>query len=173
MRDYIKRMYESLQNNDSYQFDEIYFGIVNGNIETGVSDIVPICVMSIHDFANKIEPHQQRKIAKITFHICNQNDLEKGLMELIKGIKRIYNESLIDQEKKLKSFFSYEEIMEEFLGMFVCEYDEENMILLANLLNKDDCREFKDKLIEILEEDMEYQEEDFRRKGSVLIDYIN
>ena len=63
--------------------------------------------------------------------------------------------------------------MQEFVGMFVCAYEEEYMVLFGNLLSKDDCPEFKEKLVEILQEDMEYQEDDFKRKGNVLINHVS
>ena len=98
-------MYESLQNNNYRQFDDIYFGVKDGSIATDVRNIASICELSVANFDNSIEPHQLRKMVKMTCYICDRHDLEEGIVELIKGIKKIYNKSLSDQEKKIKVAF--------------------------------------------------------------------
>lgn len=171
MNDYIKKLYEALEYFNIEQFDEIYDEIKSGNIKTHVEDIVPMCKIFICDFKN-MEPHQIRKVVKMTFFIIDKGSLTEGLQELVKGLEEIYKKSILsEQEDSLD--FSYEDFIDEYVSMFVNSYNELDMELFGRLISNVDSQNFKLKLVEILRKSMEeYGTEDYVKNGNVLIENI-
>jgi hypothetical protein len=68
--------------------------------------------------------------------------------------------------------FSSEEILEEYVSMFVNSYEKSDIIAFGELMNQEKCQNFKIKIIEILEMSMEYAEDNYLEKGKILMDII-
>lgn len=166
----IQKLYESLKNLDIEEFDEIYFGIRDAEYKFNQEDIVQLCNVFTHNY-KYMEPHQMIKIVKMTFYTIDRYDIQLALKEFIKGLIDIYNTSLVN-EKKDKLDFSYEDIIEEYISMFVNSYNESNILTFGQLMNKEECQNFKLKIIEILEMSMEFAEEDYLAKGNMLLKII-
>jgi hypothetical protein len=166
----IKKLYDALNTVDIEEFDEVYFGIRDGKYMFYQEDIAQLCSIITCNFPY-IEPHQERKIVKMTFITIDRYHLQPALKELIKGLKNIFEKSLTDLNGETKNF-SYEEIVEEYVSMFVNSYDKPDIIVFGELINRENCQNFKLKIIKILEMSMEYAEDNYLIKGKILLDII-
>lgn len=166
----IKKLYNALNTLDIEEFDEVYFGIRDGKYMFYQEDIVQLCRIFTHDFPH-IEPHQERKIVKMTFTTIDKYDIQPALKEFITGLKNIFDKSLTDINGKTVNY-SYEEILEEYVSMFVNSYEKSDIIACGELMNRENCQRFKLKIIEILEISMEYAEDNYLVKGNILLDII-
>lgn len=170
MENNIIKLYEALEEVDFEKFDEVYDGVKDDNIRLEQKDIVLLCSIFIHKW-EYMEPHQIRKIVKMTFMTMDKYELESGLEELVKGLELIYKKSLLDNEKN--NGFTYEDFMIEFLRMFINSYKEEDMILLGRVLSNSKSSDFKMKVIEISKKDMEeHNNRDYKIKGNILVNNI-
>ena len=83
----------------------------------------------------------------------------------------IFEKSLIAIKGETVNF-SCEEILEEYVSMFVNSYEKSDIIVFGELMNQENSENFKLKIIEILETSMEYAEENYQEKGKILMDII-
>ena len=166
----IKKLYDALKTLDIEEFDEVYFGIRDGKYMFYQEDILQLCSIFTHNFPY-MEPHQERKIVKMTFITIDKYDIQPALEKLIKGLKNIFDKSLTDIKGETVNF-SCEEILEEYVSMFVNSYEKSDIIVFGELMNRENRQNFKLKIIEILEISMEHAEDNYLVKGNILLDII-
>lgn len=166
----IKKLYDALNTLNIEEFDEVYFGVRDGTYMFYQEDIIQLCNLFTHNF-RYMEPHQERKIVKMTFITMEKYDIQHARKELVKGLRNIFDKSLTETNGETVNF-SYEEILEEYVSMFVNSYEKSDMILFGELLNQENCQHFKLKIIKILEMSMEYAEDNYQTKGNILLDMI-
>ncbi len=170
MENNIIKLYEALEEADFEKFDEVYDGVKEGRILLEPKDIVLLCSIFTHKW-EYMEPHQIRKIVKMTFMTMYKYELECGLEELVNGLELIYRKSLVDNERN--NGFTYEDFIIEFLGMFVNSFKEEDMILLSRILSENKSSDFKMKVTGILKKDIkECDDKDYKIKGNILVSNI-
>lgn len=166
MRDYITKLYEALENFDCEQVGEIYFEMRDGNLLVGEEDIVPMCKMFTYEF-HDTEPVNEQLIVKMTFYIIDRCGMEIGLQELVKGLMEIYDKSIADYGNKKLPGNTYEGLMDyikEYVNTFIASYSDEDMILLGKLIKTNTPLSFKDRLLEMVEKDLGYYEDEYQRK---------
>lgn len=166
----VNKLYNALKTLDIEEFDEVYFGIRDGKYMFYQEDIFQLCSIFTHNFPY-MEPHQERKIVKMTFITIDKYDIQPALEKLIKGLRNIFEKSLIAIKGETVNFSS-EEILEEYVSMFVNSYEKSDIIAFGELMNQEKCQNFKIKIIEILEMSMEYAEDNYLEKGKILMDII-
>lgn len=133
-------------------------------------DIFQLCSIFTNNFPY-MELHQERKIIKMTFITIDKYDIQPALEKLIKGLRNIFEKSLIAIKGETLNFSS-EEILEEYVSMFVNSYEKSDIIAFGELMNQEECQNFKLKIIEVLEMSMEYAEDNYLEKGKILMDII-
>ena len=175
MRDYLNKLYEALENYDCEQVGKIYFGVRDGNISVGVEDIVPLCKMFTYEFQDT-DPVNVQLIVKITFQIIDRCGMEIGLQELVKGLMEIYDKSIANYGNKKLPGNTYEGLMDyikEYVNTFIASYSDEDMVLLGKLIKTNTPLSFKDRLLEIVEEDLgDYEDEYLRKVRRITVDIL-
>ena len=175
MRDYITKLYEALENYDCEQVGKIYFGVRDGNISVGEEDIVPLCKMFTYEFQDT-EPVNDQLIVKITFQIIDRCGIETGLQELVKGLMEIYDKSIANYGNKKLPGNTNEGLMDYIKGYvntFIASYGDEDMVLLGKLIKTNTPLTFKDRLLEIVEEDLgDYEDEYLRKVRRITVDIV-
>lgn len=185
MRGYITELYEALENFDCEKVGKIYFGVRDGSVSVGKEDIVPLCKMFTYEFEDT-EPINDQLIEKITFRIIDSCGREECLPELVKGLYSIYHHSLTNYGDRKLPGNTYEGLMDcilEYIKMFIATYSDEDMILLGEITKMQTSVDFRNRLIELAENDLENYEdeylrsvmritEDIVRKGKLLLDTI-
>ena len=94
MREFIKQMYQAIQEGDVNLFDDIEDKIKKGDIDLTVEDVVPLCRMIIID-SEYIEYSQIIEIARMTLWAVEAHNMQEGLREYVKGLEEIYDELLL------------------------------------------------------------------------------
>lgn len=166
----VNKLDNALKTLDIEEFDEVYFGIRDGKYMFYQEDIFQLCSIFTHNFPY-MEPHQERKIVKMTFITIDKYDIQPALEKLIKGLRNIFEKSLIAIKGETVNVSS-EEILEEYVSMFVNSYEKSDIIAFGELMNQEKCQNFKLKIIEILDMSMEYAEDNYLKKGKILMDII-
>ena len=93
--------------------------------------------------------------------------MEIGLQELVKGLMEIYDKSIADYGNKKLPGNTYEGLMDyikEYVNTFIASYSDEDMILLGKLIKTNTPLSFKDRLLEMVEKDLGYYEDEYQRK---------
>ena len=185
MRDYIIEIYEALENFDCEKIGKIYFAVRDGKISVGKEDIVPLCELFTYEFKDT-DPVNDQLIIKITYHIVDVCEKEKGLEELVKGLIAIYNKSIIKYGDRKISGNTYEGLLDyimEYINTFIASYSYDETKMLGKIINLYVPLDLKSKLIEIVENGIKDYENDYLRearritedivkKGKLLITYI-
>lgn len=162
----IKELYKSLKNTDFENFDKIYFSVRDGRCKFNVEEIVPLCELLTYDY-DYIEPHQSLKIVNMTFLTIKRYEPKMSFIELVKGLKIIYNRSSDKKQEEM------EEYIERYISSFLSEYKDEDISILGNIIKKDESKAFKEHIVAIVEESMEYYaEDDYVAKCTMLIECI-
>lgn len=170
MKEHIKvqKLYEALECLDFDGFDNVYDSIYEGKCRFNIDEISLLCKLFTYNF-EEIEPHQVRKIVKMTFLTIDEYNTVQGLEELIKGLKIIYNKGLIEDAKNIIGF-SYDQFIYEYVSMFISSYSLLEINLFIELMYNDDSKEFKSKIMELIERSMEFGGDEYRVKGKVFLE---
>ena len=113
MKEFIKQMYQAIQEGDVNLFDDIEDKIKKGDIELTVEDVVPLCRMIIID-SEYIEYSQIIEIARMTLWAVEAHNMQEGLREYVKGLEEIYDEG---QKSTWKNW--YKSSCEDFLNIYI------------------------------------------------------
>ena len=170
MRDIIERIFQSLKEEDTDQYVDIFFSVQAGETELLLEDIVPLCRMLTYDF-EYIECSQTEDIIKMTFWAINNSKMEDGLKELIKGLEDIHSEI----QKGTKEDWDGEFFLYQFILGFVYRYEKEDIVLFGRLISESSSSDFKVMMLKTLKWTMKRKEDDkeYVMKGKVLADNIS
>ena len=166
MRDYITELYEALENFDCEKIGKIYFGVRDDKIPVGIEDIVPMCEMFTYEFQDT-DPVNEQLIVKITYHIIDVCGKAKGLEELVKGLTVLYNKSIINYGTRKIPGNTYEGFLDyimEYINTFIASYNNDDMITFGEIIRLHAPLDFKNRLIEIVENGIEDYENEYLRK---------
>jgi len=168
MNEYIAvpQLYDTLENLDYDGFGDIYESISEGKYIFKMEDISLLCKLFTYNFED-IHPHQIRQIVKMTFLTVNEYDIYSALIELIKGLKMIYDKSVVEEANN-KLRFTYDDFIYEYISMFINNYKSPEIELFGKLISNDKSKEFKTKITELIDKSMEFGENDYRAKGEFL-----
>lgn len=174
MRDYIIEIYEALEKFDCEKIGKIYFEIRDGKISIGKEDIVPLCELFTYEFEDT-DPVNDQLIIKITYHIVDACEKEKGLEELVKGLIAIYNKSIIRYGDRKMPGSTYEGLLDyitEYINTFIASYSYEETEMLGKIINLYAPLDLKSKLIEIVETGIKDYENDYLREARQITEDI-
>lgn len=185
MKDYISEIYEALEKFDCERIGKIYFGVRDGKISVSKEDIVPMCELFTYEFQDT-DPVNDQLIIKITYHIIDECEKEKGLEELVKGLIAIYNKSIINYGDRKIPGNTYEGLLDyimEYINMFMASYGYDEIEELGKMIGVYAPLDFKDRIVEIVEKGISDYEneylrevrritEDIVKKGKLLISSI-
>lgn len=173
MKEFIQQMYNSIQEGNVEQFDDIENDIKNGKIGLSLEDIIPLCNLIIFD-SEYIEYSQIIEIARMTFWAIEKNNMEEGLRQLAIGLEEIYTAG---QKDTWTNWYGSdcEEFIDRYISMAVLRYKEEDMYLFGKALSQSHSTDFKSVLLKVLRETVirEEDREGYHIKAKILEDSIN
>lgn len=172
MKEFIKQMYQAIQEGDVNRFDDIEDKIKKGEIELTVEDVVPLCRMIIID-SEYIEYSQIIEIARMTLWAVETHNMQEGLKEYVKGLEEIYEEG---QKSTWKNWYKYscEDFLDRYIGMTLLRYKEENIALFGKEISENTSVDFKLVMAKILKRIMrrEGENKECIDKGEILKKYV-
>ncbi len=172
MREFIKQMYQAIQEGDVNLFDDIEDKIKKGDIELTVEDVVPLCRMIIID-SEYIEYSQIIEIARMTLWAVEAHNMQEGLREYVKGLEEIYDEG---QKSTWKNWYksSCEDFLNIYISMTLLRYKEEDIALFGKEISENRSVNFKLVIAKILKQIMrrEGENKECINKGKILKKYI-
>lgn len=168
MREIIKEIYQSMIDGDIEPYAEIATGVERGDIELLLEDIVPLCKVFTYNF-EFMEFCQTVEIPDMIYEIIDNNAQKEGLKELIKGLEEIYRNGPRGRELDL----NYDDYLETFLGIFMVNYEENDMIFFGQLISESKDRDFKCEILKQINICINKEEnQDLKSKGKLFMDNI-
>lgn len=157
MKEFIKQMYQAIQEGDVNLFDDIEDKIKKGDIELTIEDVVPLCKMIIID-SEYIEYSQIIEIARMTLWAVETHNMQEGFKEYVKGLEEIYDEG---QKSTWKNWYNYtcEDFLDRYIGMTLLRYKEEDIALFGKEISENGSVNFKLVIAKILKRIMGREEE--------------
>lgn len=168
MREFMQQMYQAVSEDDVDSFYDIEDSIKRGEIELSVEDIVPLCKLIIFD-SEFIEYSQIIEIARMTLWAVEEENIKAGFQELAKGLEEIYNEGIKDTWTNWYHA-SYKDFIDIYIGVIICRYKEEDMVLFGEAISKSESIDFKSMMLQVLKRTMmrEEETEGYIAKGKIL-----
>lgn len=150
---YIQQLHDTLEEYELEDFAEVVFQVRDGKISQRQEDIIPLCELFTCDI-EEMEPHAVLSITRMIFWAVNIGDIEKGLKDLLDGLSKIYEKSLLDDDLDIE----YDDYFYEILCMFIANYKPKDMKLFGKMIYEVKNQDFKLKITEIIERTLEYND---------------
>lgn len=120
---YVDELKEALETIDFERFDDVYFNYRDGNIETNIADIPPLCnILTYKDPEWEMEPHQEQKMYKMILLTACEHGYSNSLYTVLVELNDMLEKQESDAEWILKilsiEFEEKEENMNAFLDAF-------------------------------------------------------